>query len=518
MAIRMSGLASNMDTESIVTQLMSAQRLKSTKIENKITKLEWKQDIWKGLNTKIYSFYTGSLSKVKSQGAFSTRAATSSNEDRATVAANSGAPTGTHKLRIEQLAGAQFETSGQMGLDTNSKTVTGSTKLADLGMTADGTGVITVEAGTTTKTLTVSSTTTVTDFLSTLKNAGLNASYDTTQKRFFISSKESGNANAFSISGNSAVDLTKLKLATITRTTNADGSYTVSGGANLIAPTDAKFEYNGVEMTSTTNSVTVNGLALTLKSVTNGTDKLHDTADDEEISINVTNDSQAVYDTVKAFVKSYNELLEELNTVYYADTAKGYDPLTSEQKSAMTDDQVTKWETKIKDSLLRRDSSVETVLSTLSSAFTSGVKVGDKTYSLSSFGIHTTDYTEKGKLHIDGDEDDTSVLGKDDKLLAAINDNPEAVMEVFNTLSTKLYDTLTEKMKSTTLNSALTLYNDKDMKKTITNYETELDELNDRLDDMETRYYNQFTAMEKAMASLNSQSSSLNSLLGTSSS
>jgi flagellar hook-associated protein 2 len=242
MAIKMSGLASSLDTEKIISELMSAQRMKSRKIENNKTKLEWKQEIWKGLNTKIYSFYTGPLAKIKTQGAFNTREATSSNDNRVTVTANSGAPTGTHKLKIEQLAGAQFETSDQLGLDKNNKAVTGSTLLADLGMTADGTGVITVEAGTTTKTLRIDSSTTVADFVYTLKSAGLNASYDAAQKRFFISSKESGNANAFSISGNEAVDLSKLKLSTITRTTNADGSYTVAGGMNLVAPTDAKFE------------------------------------------------------------------------------------------------------------------------------------------------------------------------------------------------------------------------------------------------------------------------------------
>ena len=47
---------------------------------------------------------------------------------------------------------------------------------------------------------------------------------------------------------------------------------------------------------------------------------------------------------VKDFVKKYNEVLEELNTKYNADSAKGYDPLTDEQKEAMTEDQIEKWE------------------------------------------------------------------------------------------------------------------------------------------------------------------------------
>ena len=72
MPIRMTGLTSGLDTESIVNQLMSAQRTKQTKVENKKQKLEWKQEIWKGLNTKIYGFYKDSLSKMKYSSNYST--------------------------------------------------------------------------------------------------------------------------------------------------------------------------------------------------------------------------------------------------------------------------------------------------------------------------------------------------------------------------------------------------------------------------------------------------------------
>jgi flagellar biosynthetic protein FliS len=44
-----------------------------------------------------------------------------------------------------------------------------------------------------------------------------------------------------------------------------------------------------------------------------------------------------------------------MDEAYNADSSKGYEPLTDDEKSAMTDDEVEKWETKIKDSLLRKD-------------------------------------------------------------------------------------------------------------------------------------------------------------------
>ena len=50
--------------------------------------------------------------------------------------------------------------------------------------------------------------------------------------------------------------------------------------------------------------------------------------------------------------------MKEMNTLYNADSAKGYEPLTSQEKEAMSDDEVKEWETKIKNSLLRSDSTL----------------------------------------------------------------------------------------------------------------------------------------------------------------
>ncbi len=58
---------------------------------------------------------------------------------------------------------------------------------------------------------------------------------------------------------------------------------------------------------------------------------------------------------IRGFVKEYNEILGELNDAYNADSARGYEPLTDEERDAMTEEQIKKWEDKIKGSLLRRD-------------------------------------------------------------------------------------------------------------------------------------------------------------------
>jgi len=673
-SMRLSGLASGMDTDAIVEQLMKAQRLKATKIQNKITTTEWKQEKWKALNSKVYSFYTNQLSKLRFQSSFLIKKAVSSNTSKVEViTTNSNAPDGTHNIKVKQLASAQFVTGDKLGENVNL-----STKLKDLGFdVTDGT-TIHIETANKPVNLDVRESTTLGDFINALKSAGLNANFDTTHKRIFISSKESGAGNGFSIT-TSASEVVKYKnlvrdlfnydslssaekntidgyldsyltandktsvrnnllnirhqqirdnfiekyindpdnfaaaeevirnglaegenlsaeemqeriskylkqeaeekldkaykawqnnedissetnediieafnafknsensldeklddyLAAyssqevnpkdsqddVTKTSKLaglglgeivnkkDGTVEVTGNGNkkveVVNAQDAVIIYNNVELTGSSNTFSVNGLTLSLKGVT---------SDDEQISITVSNNTEGIYNMIKDFIKSYNELLLEFNSAYYAESARGYDPLTDEDKEKMTDDQIEKWEKKIKDSLLRRDTTLGSLLNIFRSITSDTVTVNDREYSLASFGITTKDYNEKGILYISGDEDFSALALSDNKLREAINNDPDTVMQVFNTLAANLYKSLTEKMRSTSLSSALTVYNDKELERTLKDYKSELRRMESKLADLEEKYYRQFSAMESALEKLNSQSSYLSALLGT---
>ena len=513
MSMRMTGLASGMDTEGIINEMMKIQRMKSTKIENNITKLEWKQDKWQGLNSKIYGFYTGSLSKLRMEGSFNIKNATSSNSDKVGVLAGSIVPEGTHTVQVKSTASAQFVTGAELILANDAAY---STKLSDL-YEGDGEfpvgSEITIAARDNEEVVfKVEDNTTIGDFVSSLQKAGLNASFDTVNQRFFISSKESGIDQAFTISsegadGNPTDLLSKMGLSEITKGVNEEGQVTITAGDNvsLVNPSDAVVVYNGAEIRSSSNTITANGLTMTVKGITDS---------DEVISIGISKDTEAVYDMVKDFIKSYNEVLSELNDSYHADSARGYEPLSDEEKNALSDNQIEKWEDKIKDSLLRRDGTARSLINSMRNTLSNRVSVGDKLYSLADFGITTVDYTERGLLHIDGDQDDVLTAGNEDKLMKAIIEDPDAVKEVFTTLAKDLYDDMTEKMKSTTLSSALTFYNDKEMTKTLSKYEKELSAMEKRLLDIEDRYYRQFSAMESMISQLNSQSASVMSLFG----
>lgn len=699
MPIRMTGLTSGLDTESIVNQLMSAQRTKQTKVENKKQKLEWKQEIWKGLNTKIYGFYKDSLSKMKYSSNYSTKKASVSDSTKLTATAGTNAAAGSYKVEINKIASAQYVTSGKLSYKDssgNTNTATTSTKLSDLGMSS-GT-VLKLEVGDKSSALEVKDDTTIKDFVDFCSNAGLNATFDEKQQRFFLSSKDSGEENSFKLSANGyssdgqtivnnlndAVGLTNLtsdqkktynsivygaiasnkeissddittlqtlakssadaeanskatvfyrakleknytlsdedakaiedkynandtltnedkataiqkekdekkkadidkQMATdeskaaitklvesgitaqnvsdaglddasqytfeskterdnvakeavnnavtaynkvaskgITSTNSAlaalglqniDGS-AVSESSNPLGmvvteASDTKIVYNGATLTSNNTSIEVAGVTLNL---------LGTTAAGETVNVTVSNDTSAVYDNIKEFITEYNSILKTMNTYYGAASASSYEVLTDDQKKAMSDDEVDKWNTKIKDSLLRRDSTLNSLISTLKTDMMGTVTASNgKTYSLANLGITTSskNYSEGGLLHIKGDEDDDEFADSTNTLMQMLEEDPDTVKEVLSGLASNLYDSLNKKMGTTTLSSALTFYNDKEMASQLSDYKKEISDWESKLSDMEEKYYSQFSAMETALAKIQSQQNTLSSYLGS---
>lgn len=119
--VRVSGLASGMDVDSIVKDLMRAERMPLDKIEKEKTTLEWKRDAYREINTAIYGFYNDLLNFTL-QSSYQTRSVTSSNEDFVTATAASGAGTGTYTIsEVKQLAKAATMISLDRGISGEAK-------------------------------------------------------------------------------------------------------------------------------------------------------------------------------------------------------------------------------------------------------------------------------------------------------------------------------------------------------------------------------------------------------------
>lgn len=708
MAIRLSGMVSGMDTESLVSALVSSYKLKKDNLVKAQTKLSWKQEKWKTMNTSIYGFYSGKLSSARFSTSYNLKTSTVSNDKYAKVSASSSAVSGTQRLKVNHLAATGYLTGGKITATGGSK-VTGSTKVSDIIGTKDGS--ISVKTSSGIKSIDITEDMNVSQFVAKLKEAGLNANFDDNNGRFFISAKESGKDNDFSLTANDANGLNALKalgiytvndtdkaeytrLAKLTEGTDAyntelesmytkatakdtaknyadkynvakdkldalaaddtwDHSYTldeyvaklktetpdllnaydkykkekVDSEGNTVKDSDGNvvYEYdteamekdgvkeeyeaavkkkasneslikvyddnskviedtkdyvtigddgkavanetnvkvvqevsdtnadrqakakalldskiamaktaandidntassdttkavritgqdseivlNGATFTNNTNNYSINGLTIQALNET-GTD---------EVTITTDTDVDGIYDMIKGFLKDYNDLVKSVDVAYNAASSKGYEPLTSDEKDAMSDDEVKKWEEKIKDSLLRKDSTLGSVLDTMKNDMGMSFKVGDKSYSLSSFGISTLGYfsspeNETGVYHIDGNKDDTYTSANTDKLKSMIASDPDTVITFFSLLASQLYKDLGSKMTASSTSSAYTIYNDKQMNTQYSEYNTKISEAEDKVTTWEDYYYSKFSAMESALAKMNAQSSSLTGL------
>lgn len=761
MPIRLSGMQSGLDTEALVSALVMGYRTKKEDYEKAQTKLSWKQDKWKTINTKITSFYTGTLSSNRLTSAYNLKKATINNSSYATVSASTSAVSGTQTLKVTQLASTGYLTGGKVSSTSGDK-LTGTNKLSDvtnMESIVDGAGITVTASGKTT-TITMTSDMTINQFIGKLKNAGLNASFDENNQRFFISAKSSGADNDFSMtaansSGKSALeklglqattkdtidkDIAKyqsikskekdayvadtaqsnydavineyntqitslvksntklgyeqsylndfihsltyeektaddgkvtqeatsdslktareklsdeanrlteqlkddvlteddkaavqLKLDAVnaviktvsedsalsrTQKTNDDGTtsfesstadttlagfdttiaenqtklaeyYTKAGvdstnaaqvdsttgkillsysdaitannslatgyqtaaatqyeyavsmveaydawkadtatdeqkellglststttdatSAVRIAGSNAQIELNGAIFENTTNNFSINGLTIQATALTGN----------ETVTITTDTDVDGIYDTIRDMLSEYNELIKSLDTLYNAESSKGYEPLTDDEKDSMSDDEIEKWETKIKDSLLRRDSTLDGIISSMKNTMLAGITIDGKSYTLANYGISTGNYfssgtNEKGVFHIDGDSEDSTTKGNADKLKAAIANDSEGVIKFFSKLSENLYNTLGEKLRtSNSMSSYMSVYNDKEMATQYSEYTKKISDQETKISTWEEIYYKKFSRMESALAALNAQSSSISGL------
>ncbi|MBR6697147.1 MAG: flagellar filament capping protein FliD [Lachnospiraceae bacterium] len=662
MPIRLSGMASGLDTDAIVKDLVSAYSTRKDNLVKEQTKLQWKQDAWKDMNTKIYNFYSKNLSSMKLSSAFLKKAATISNTSVAKVSANSTAPIGSQTLEIERLAKAGYLTGAEITKEDGTA-LKGSDKLTDVkGMADFAGGNITVKVGDIEKTVEIKEDMTISQFVTALKDAGVSASFDEKNGRMFVNSKASGKDANFTFVANDQSGFDALKNLGLMTTTEADkaeydywkslatdgealaklkeerynaAAYTTeslkaaiakeydeakakadeyktsaenlqkkldelnaqlendtltdddkakiqeeittvttdmddavakeaeqrdimlakdallgsddaaiaafeaelanrnaaiktdieagidskvafaqtvnleaSQGAVKIDGDDSIIYLNGARYTSETNSYSINGITIEA------------TAETEEPVIITTNtDTEAIYNMVKDFFKSYNELVNGIDKSYNAAAAKDMMPLTDDEKEAMSESEIEKWEEKIKNSLLRRDDTLNSVSTMLKSAMQASFTINGKSYSLASFGIKTAGYfeaadNEKSAYHIDGDPDDSLTSGNTDKLKEAIANDPDAVVSFFTQLADKAYTKLGDKMKTSSISSAFKVYNDKSMQSDYEDYTEKIKDWEERIEKIEESYYKQFSAMEKALSQLQSSTSALTSMLG----
>lgn len=501
MPIRITGMNSGLDTESIITALTQRYQTKVDNSKGDQKKLTWKQDKWKELNKKAVDFYNGTLSTMRFSTAYTKKTTTASNASAVSVITGESAMNANQTLSIKSLASSAFLTGDEVTTTGGSK-ATKSTKMSELGITAGSMDIKIGSSNDQTLHIDVAETDTVDDVLNKLRAAttangtSLNFNYDENNGRFFVSSKNTGDNYNFEVLN---------KDSDIVKALGLDSSNYVEGSS-------AKIVLNGVTYTNDNNTFDINGLTITANEVA------------ENITLSTKQDTSGIYDNIKKMLKEYNELMKEFATAYNASDASKYKMLTDDQKDEMSEKEIEEWEKKIKDSLLRKDETLSSLRTGLKSVMNQGFTVTQKdgtttTMYLANFGISTgsyfaTDENERDALHIDGDKDDSTTSGNTDLLSAAISSDPEMVQEFFTQLSRDLYGKMSDLMRGTEYSSSFTIYEDKLMASQYSSYTSKISEYEAALTAAQDKYYKKFSAMETALAKINSSSGSLSNMFG----
>lgn len=491
--IRLTGMSSGLDTDTIIKSLMSVEQAKVDKVIKAKKLLEWKKESQEKTRSLISAFRTSTMSvlspdtNMNTANAYNTykiTLATSTNAVRVTAA--TGAMPGQHTINsITRIATAASSTSstpvtseGTVNLNTTLENLSLSNPLQFGGTESD------------TLSFTINDKEFVfkkTDNLQTMMNTinystiGVNLSYSELK-------------NSFSLTATATGENSKIILL------NNAGNFFGTGSASKIDVgtiqngQDALLRIDDVDVTRSSNNFTIDGLRYNLLAESATT-----------ITYRTEQDTSPTVDKVKNFIKLYNELLTTLQDALSEDYDADYQPLTDAEKEDMSDDEIAQWEKKGKTGLLRNDRSLASLLNSMRSMIYESVSGIGK--SLSDIGITTgSAYSEGGKLYLD-----------EIKLEDSLTQNPNMVMQLFTKIGTSA-DKTTKYEESGWIPKMIDKFNLYDKafdkvatKKSLSDFDVRIKTMNTQLKTKEDYYYKKFATMETALASMQSQTSWLNS-------
>jgi len=491
--MRIGGLASGMDIDKIVGDLMKAERMPLDKMEREKTSLTWKRDAYREVNTQLFELENMAFD-MNLEKSYNSKKTSSSDASAVTATATSDAGNGAYKVQVTQLASAAYKASS--GAISGSEKIDADDKLSSqsFGNTfSEGTFTIKTknEEGEMSHSFDVTGDKSLNDILQEINDSGIGvrAFYESTSDKVMIERTEEGNYNA----GGEEIVFEGANKAFLTDTLKLD---TEQGGD------DAKFTYNdSLDITSHNNEYTLNGVNF----------KFHDTTANNT-TINVTNDVDSAVEKITKFVDQYNKVIEDLNTRVSERKNREYQPLTQKQKESMDEKQIEMWEEQAKKGLLQSDSTIRNALSEMRNEWYESVDTSGKFSHLSEIGIETSsNYRDGGKLIID-----------EDKLRQKLTEEPDSVSKLFvgngetEGIADKLKNTLNDTVKSVERKAgkASSVPNTYTLGREIADVNSEMDAFQDRLNQIEDRYWSQFTQMEKAIQKMNSQSAQLMQQMG----
>lgn len=377
--------------------------------------------------------------------------------------------------------------------------------------------------------ITIKKTDTVNDIMKRINDsgAGVNVSYQEAGDKFTFTSTEKGASGAIKFSANSKDIMNNLFGMNVQETDLNDEKVFEKRGQDAIVSVKYAGSDEPVELRRDSNSFTIDGLTIGVKGTFGYDDagNLIENDPAQAVEVEASADVDKLMDTIKSFVEEYNSIVDMVNTQLTTKHEKDYDPLTSEQKSELSDDEIEKWETKAKEGLLFGDSDLRSLSMELRVVVSGGLL-----NQFADIGINlSSSYSDNGKLSID-----------ESKLRGALQTDPESVQKLFTSEAgvvdgKQTYDGLATNLKkvmdkyvntlgamdskgilirkagskSSSLSLTQNTYYDQ-----IKSIDKVLESLKERLKAEQDRYISQFSSLETLIANMNSQSSYLSSMSG----
>ena len=335
-------------------------------------------------------------------------------------------------------------------------------------------------------------------------DVGVKVSYSKTTNQFQFTARETGASSQI----NMGDGLAKALFGGGTKEDGLDAIFSMKVNGQ---------ELDGISRSS--NTFDVDGMSVSLKGTFTATEA-------DAVSFTSSSDADKIIDAIKSMVEDYNAMVTEIKNAYSTmpqqkSNGKYYEPLTEEDKADMSESSIKAYEEKAKQGLLFADRDLSALYTQLTSAISMSGKDGAD---LKAIGI-TSNYSNGL----------TTLSLNEEKLRAALETDPDKVRDVFSKsvasgsssnglmqalkspldMYSKTQGTkgiLVQKAGSTLAPS--TLYKNT-LQNKLDDIDTQIEKWQDKMADQVDRYTSKFTALEKLISQMNSQSSALASFLGS---
>jgi flagellar hook-associated protein 2 len=496
--MRISGLASGMNTDEIVDNLVKAQSSRLNKMQQTKILTNWRSDSYRDVNKKIDEFRKA-MEGLRLESTFKKQAVTSSSSS---IEVSMAGISKQSEIVITDVNLATIAKPAIVKSDINISSGSTSIGASDIKFNLNGSDI------------TLSANITFDQAIAKINEFSEKTS---------VKASNVGGTLVFS-STDASKSINILVETDPVTNTKANTLGINDGIKNGTSSLPGSININGTSIAITSNKFTFDGVTFNLKdNVTSG-----------NITIKVNSDTQGIFDSIKNFADKYNELILEFNGKINEKRYRDYPPLLDDQKKDMKENDIKLWDEKAKSGLLTNDSTIRNFLTEMRNSLNTVIEntgVTSNFNTLKDIGISfSSNYKDNGKLILD-----------ETKLKGLLQTNTKEIMELFtikgkditapSSLTTvtdinvhkksgfawRIYDRL-----NTTISQLGAIAGSPnsfvDTKSTIAKQLKSLDSNifreQDKINTYEDRMWKQFTAMEKALQQLNSQGSWLSQQLG----